>query len=58
MTTEEVAKLCRTSAGTVRYWRHHGTGPRGLQVGKRTLYAKSEVHSWLESKVLQEAEAG
>ncbi|MGI8614897.1 MAG: helix-turn-helix transcriptional regulator [Nocardioidaceae bacterium] len=43
LTTPEVAKHYRTSEATVRYWRHIGYGPRGIKVGRRVLYALSEV---------------
>ncbi len=41
--TQEVAERYRTTPGTVRYWRSKGYGPRGVRVGKRTLYPLSEV---------------
>lgn len=50
LTTDEVAALLRTSAGTVRWWRHQGTGPRGVKVGRRVLYAQADVLAWLEAK--------
>lgn len=43
MTTEEVAEHFRTVAGTVRYWRHVGRGPRSFKVGRRVLYRESDV---------------
>ena len=49
LTTNEVAERLRTSPETVRYWRHIGTGPRGLKVGRRVLYAEEDVTTWLES---------
>ncbi|MGH3550511.1 MAG: helix-turn-helix domain-containing protein [Pseudonocardiaceae bacterium] len=55
MTTEEVAKLARTSPATVRYWRHRGAGPNGFLCGRRVLYARADVERWL--KGLRTAEA-
>ncbi len=46
LTTEEVADRFRTSAETVRYWRHTGKGPRSFKVGKRVLYAIEDVEAW------------
>lgn len=43
LTTDELAERYRTTAGTARYWRHIGYGPRGIKVGRRVLYAESEV---------------
>ncbi len=48
-TTAEVADICRTSADTVRYWRHIGKGPKSFKVGRRVLYAHSDVEAWLAS---------
>ena len=47
LTTAEVADRCRTTVETVRYWRHTDYVPRGFKVGRRVLYAESEVHEWL-----------
>ena len=49
LTTPEVAQLCRTSAETVRYWRHIGQGPASFKVGRRVLYDEHDVTTWLES---------
>ena len=48
LTTEEVAAHFRTVAGTVRYWRHVGKGPRSFKVGRRVLYRESDVRAWEE----------
>ena len=47
LTTTEVAELLRTSPGTVRYWRHAKSGPKGVKVGRRVLYAEHELNAWL-----------
>jgi hypothetical protein len=47
LTTEEVAEVCRTAPSTVRYWRFAGKGPKCRQVGRRILYAESDVARWL-----------
>ncbi len=47
LTTEEVAQLLRTSAGTVRYWRHVGRGPTSFKVGRRVLYARADVQEFI-----------
>ena len=48
--TTEVADLCRTSAETVRYWRHVSKGPRSFKVGRRVLYRAEDVQSWLDAQ--------
>ncbi|MEU0369078.1 helix-turn-helix domain-containing protein [Streptomyces sp. NPDC006283] len=42
-TTDDVAERYRTVAGTVRYWRHIGFGPKGVKVGRRYLYSETEI---------------
>ncbi len=49
MTTAEVADYARTSAETVRYWRHIGKGPRSFKVGRRVLYDAADVRAWLNA---------
>jgi hypothetical protein len=43
LTTAEVAERYRTVPSVIRYWRHSGTGPKGILVGKRVLYPRAEV---------------
>jgi excisionase family DNA binding protein len=47
LTTEELAEVCRTVPGTVRYWHHIGSGPRSVKVGRRRLYDRADVEAWL-----------
>lgn len=56
--TEEVAERCRTSASTVRYWRMHGVGPKGVRRGRRVLYAESEVDRWLAGDEVEARSGG
>ncbi|WP_432034214.1 helix-turn-helix domain-containing protein [Streptomyces antibioticus] len=46
LTTAEVAARYRTVAGTVRYWRHIGYGPKGAKVGRRFLYPVTAVEEF------------
>lgn len=47
LTTEEFADLIRTPESTVRYWRHVGTGPRGVRIGRRVLYRRTDIDEWI-----------
>ena len=47
LTEAELAKLVRAQQETVRYWRHKGLGPPWFRVGRRVLYDRSDVDSWL-----------
>ena len=55
LTTSEVAESLRTSAETVRYWRHIGKGPKSFKVGRRVLYDQADLAAWIDSA---KAEAG
>lgn len=54
LTTEELAQRERTAAGTVRYWRHAGIGPRGVKIGRRVLYALDEIERWEADKAAEQ----
>ncbi|CCH73474.1 Regulatory protein MerR (fragment) [Nostocoides australiense Ben110] len=50
-TTAEAAELLHTPVGTLRYWRHQGTGPKGFRLGaRRVMYRRSDVLAWLEEQ--------
>jgi predicted DNA-binding transcriptional regulator AlpA len=56
LTVEDLAQLCRTSPGTIHYWRNQQRYrpeyvdklPPAVQIGKRLLFRRSEVDAWLE----------
>ena len=43
----EAADYLSVSFGTMRYWRHRGTGPKIFKVGGRVRYWRSELIRWL-----------
>lgn len=58
LTTEELATMLRTKPETLRYWRYIGSGPKGFKAGRRWLYERGDVLSWIEArKVTVEAPA-
>jgi predicted DNA-binding transcriptional regulator AlpA len=56
LTLPEVAEHYRTTEGTVRYWRHTGTGPRGVKLGTRVLYPRAEIERF-DRQLAHQAEA-
>ncbi|MCT1985585.1 helix-turn-helix domain-containing protein [Dermacoccus abyssi] len=47
--------MLRIPVGTLRYWRHQGTGPKSFKLGaKRVAYMREDVEAWLQ----QQYEAG
>jgi hypothetical protein len=48
LTTAEVSGLVRTPPETLRWLRHIGGGPRFFHLGRRVLYARSDVEIWID----------
>jgi excisionase family DNA binding protein len=49
LTVADVAALTRLSVGTLRYWRHVGSGgPPSIKLGRRVLYRRVDVETWLK----------
>jgi hypothetical protein len=46
LTMEETAERYRTTVDTLRYWRHHGRGPKGVKLGTRVLYPRAEIEKF------------
>lgn len=46
LTTEELAERFRTVPSTIRYWRQHEYGPKGIPVGRRILYPVERVEAF------------
>lgn len=48
ITVQELAAELRLAPSTLFSWRHIGTGPRSMKLGKkRVVYRRSEVDAWL-----------
>lgn len=50
LTTEEAAQIVRAPAGSLRFWRHQGTGPASAKLGKRIVYRRSDIDQWVEDQ--------
>jgi excisionase family DNA binding protein len=48
LTIAEAAQLLRAPVATLRYWRHLGTGPRSFRLGRRVLYRRDDLHTWID----------
>jgi excisionase family DNA binding protein len=49
LTVADVAAMTRLSVGTLRYWRHCGSGgPPSVKLGRRVLYRRTDVEAWLK----------
>ncbi len=54
LTISEAAELLRAPVATLRYWRHLGSGPQSLRLGRRVLYRRDDLQAWIDH---QRAEA-
>jgi excisionase family DNA binding protein len=48
MTTEELARYLGVPIATLYQWKHKGTGPPPLRVGKHLRYRRDDVDGWLD----------
>jgi excisionase family DNA binding protein len=48
LTISEAADLLRAPVATLRYWRHLGTGPISFRLGRRVLYRREDLRSWID----------
>jgi hypothetical protein len=35
---------------TLRFWRHKGSGPKSFKVGRRVLFDRADVESFIEAQ--------
>jgi excisionase family DNA binding protein len=50
LTISEAAELLRAPVATLRYWRHRNIGPRSFRLGRRVLYRRSDLHTWIDAQ--------
>ena len=46
------------TVGTLSQWRFKGIGPRYIKIGRRPLYRRSDLDSWLAAQVVETNGAG
>ncbi|MGR7023994.1 helix-turn-helix domain-containing protein [Geodermatophilus sp. URMC 62] len=50
LTIGEAAQLLRAPVATLRYWRHPGTGPHSFRLGRRIVYRRDDLGSWIDGQ--------
>ena len=50
LTIDEAAAIVRAPVATLRYWRHLGTGPASFRLGRRVLYRRGDLVSWIHAR--------
>ena len=56
LTTEEVSAIVRAPVASVRYWHHMGKGPKSFKIGRRRLYKREDVETWLRRQYLDQTQ--
>ena len=51
LSNDQLAEMVNVPVGTVRKWRHEGTGPPALKVGRHVRYRLADVEAWLEERI-------
>lgn len=47
----EDAELTGLPVNTLPFWRHQGTGPRSIRLGRRVVYRECDVVAWIEDQL-------
>lgn len=51
LTVKQLAVMLHVEPQTIHYWRHKGTGPRGIKLnGGKILFRRSDVDIWLDER--------
>jgi hypothetical protein len=53
LTITEAADVLRAPVATLRYWRHLGTGPNSFRLGRRVLYRRADLRTWIDAQADQ-----
>jgi excisionase family DNA binding protein len=50
LTISEAADLLRAPVATLRYWRHRNIGPHSFRLGRRVLYRREDLRTWIDAR--------
>ena len=53
LTITEAADLLRAPVATLRYWRHLDRGPKSFRLGRRVLYRRADLRTWIDAQADQ-----
>jgi len=57
LTLGEVATQLKVPEASLRYWRHVGSGPTSIKVGRHVRYRPTDVEAWLQTNETSTASA-
>lgn len=52
---EDLAERYGVPLGTIRKWRHEGTGPRAVKFGRHVRYSVAELERWEREQEAKQA---
>ncbi|MFO7861005.1 MAG: helix-turn-helix domain-containing protein [Desulfosalsimonas sp.] len=52
-TTEQVSNLLGIQPNTLEIWRHRGTGPKFIKMGRLVRYKSNDLEAWIDSQTRQ-----
>jgi excisionase family DNA binding protein len=55
LTITEAADVLRAPVATLRYWRHLGTGPASFRLGRRVLYRRADLRTWIDARAADQS---
>ena len=53
LTITEAADVLRAPVATLRYWRHLDRGPKSFRLGRRVLYRRADLRTWIDAQADQ-----
>ncbi|GAB3361291.1 helix-turn-helix transcriptional regulator [Modestobacter lapidis] len=53
LTITEAADVLRAPVATLRYWRHRNIGPKSFRLGRRVLYRRADLRTWIDGQADQ-----
>lgn len=56
-TIDEVAEFLRTTPAALYTMRHRGEGPPGIKIGRKLLYAQSDLDAYLDRMYAEQVDA-
>ncbi len=55
LSNEDLAERYGVPLATIRKWRHEGTGPRGVRLGRHVRYSVVECERWETEQAAKQA---
>lgn len=50
LTIDDVSGEYGIPMGTLRHWRTNSTGPKSFKIGRRVVYRREDIDSWIQEQ--------